>query len=54
MINTVRLIFNKKVLKSKIYESHKQYTDPLVCTIYTKKSTITTKKKKHKKCKRNS
>ena len=39
----------KKLLKSEIYKSHKQYTDPLVCTVYTKKSTITTKKKKHTK-----
>ena len=38
----------KKLLKSKIYKSHEQYTDPLVCTVYTKKSTITTKKKNTK------
>ena len=35
----------KKLLKSEIYKSYEQYTDPLVCTVYTKKSTITTKKK---------
>ena len=38
----------KKLLKSEVCESHKQYADPLVCTVHTKKSTITTLRKKKK------
>lgn len=38
----------KDLLKSKVYESYKQYTESLVCTVHTKKSTITIKKKNNK------
>ena len=39
----------KKLLKNKVCESHKQYTNPLMCTVHTGEESITMAKKKRRK-----
>ena len=35
--SVVRPIFNEKLLKSEVYESHKECTDPSICIVHGKK-----------------
>ena len=37
MNSAVRPIFNEKLLKSEVYESHKECTDPSICIVHGKK-----------------